>query len=403
MEEHPSDISSRKRSALAFFQNNQLTQAKALYLEVCRNDPADAEAWHTLGVINGRLGLIDEAEAACRNAIAANPRYAPAHCDLGNALFATGKAKEAVECYQEALRLNGNSAEAYNNLGTALDSLGQLEEAEDSYKAALRLFPNAMTYCNLGNVLARQQKLEEAAAMYRECLIRDPNNWVARHRLVSCTGENVPARASDGYIRQMFDSFAGTFDKTLADIGYRVPEMVAETVAQVYGPPSGTLDILDAGCGTGLCGPGLRPYARQLVGVDLSAGMLAKAAERGLYDELIGEELTAFLNKATHVFDLIVTTDVLIYFGAVEGLFAAAAKSLRPGGMLIASAERADEREGQPGFRLNPHGRYSHTEGYVRRTLSNAGFSIESVRDVVLRMEAGNPVPGLIVVARLGS
>ena len=28
------------------------------------------------------------------------------------------------------------------------------------------------------------------------------------------------------------------------------------------------LDVLDAGCGTGLCGPLLAPYARRLVGVD---------------------------------------------------------------------------------------------------------------------------------------
>ena len=45
--------------------------------------------------------------------------------------------------------------------------------------------------------------------------------------------------------------------------------------------------ILDAGCGTGLCGPLLKPWARRLVGVDLSGGMLEKARALQLYDEHI--------------------------------------------------------------------------------------------------------------------
>ena len=41
---------------------------------------------------------------------------------------------------------------------------------------------------------------------------------------------------------------------------------------------SRSLDVLDAGCGTGLCGPLVAPYARRLVGVDLSEAMLARPA-----------------------------------------------------------------------------------------------------------------------------
>ena len=38
-----------------------------------------------------------------------------------------------------------------------------------------------------------------------------------------------------------------------------------------------------------------RPYARRLIGVDLSAGMLKLAAEKQVYDELTHAELTEFL------------------------------------------------------------------------------------------------------------
>lgn len=192
MEGNEASIAEEKKKALAFFQSNQLREAKSLYLQICRLDPADAGVWHMLGVVNGRLGISDLAEAACRNAIAINPQYAAAHCDLGNALFIKGRPEEALACYRETLRLNGDSADVLNNLGTALDALDRLDEAEESYRSALRLQPNAMTFCNLGNVLLRQRKQDEAAAMYRECLKRDPANTVARKKLAACAGEGDP-------------------------------------------------------------------------------------------------------------------------------------------------------------------------------------------------------------------
>jgi predicted TPR repeat methyltransferase len=44
-----------------------------------------------------------------------------------------------------------------------------------------------------------------------------------------------------------------------------------------------SLDVLDVGCGTA-CAAMLAPYARRMVGVDLSAKMLVQAEERHVYD-----------------------------------------------------------------------------------------------------------------------
>ncbi|NEU35571.1 methyltransferase, partial [bacterium LRH843] len=71
----------------------------------------------------------------------------------------------------------------------------------------------------------------------------------------------------------------------------------------------------DAGCGTGLCGPLLAPYCQRLDGVDLSPKMLEKAKSKQLYDRLSKAELTAFLNNAPDMYDVIIAADVLCYFG----------------------------------------------------------------------------------------
>ena len=85
------------------------------------------------------------------------------------------------------------------------------------------------------------------------------------------------------------------FEQALERLDYRAPQLVSTAMAEELPKPSASLDILDAGCGTGLCGPRVRPYARRLVGVDLSSAMLDKARAAGAYDELVDAELTAFM------------------------------------------------------------------------------------------------------------
>src|SRR6185503_17156267 len=94
--------------------------------------------------------------------------------------------------------------------------------------------------------------------------------------LASIDMETVPAMAPAGYVKDLFDSYADRFDDELVEwLHYRTPELLEQLVLR--NPPPAPLDILDLGCGTGLCGPLLRPIARRLTGVDLSPNMLAKA------------------------------------------------------------------------------------------------------------------------------
>jgi predicted TPR repeat methyltransferase len=52
---------------------------------------------------------------------------------------------------------------------------------------------------------------------------------------------------------------------------------------------------------------------------------------------------------------------------------------------------------------LQHHGRYCHTESYVRATLEETGMAVASVVEVVLRKEMDLPVCGLLVTASIGA
>ena len=174
-------------------------------------------------------------------------------------------------------------------------------------------------------------------------------------------------------------------------------------VTEVYDAPAGDLDILDAGCGTGLCGPLLRPYARKLVGVDLSPKMLVRAQSTGCYDALEEAELTGFIGSRKDAYDVIVSADTLCYFGDLREVMAAVAAAVRPNGFFIFTLERGEEGDDTmpAGFRINPFGRYCHQESYVSRTVAETGMKLRSVTHGTLRQEKGSPVTGLVVTAAI--
>lgn len=258
-------------------------------------------------------------------------------------------------------------------------------------------------YASSPKVLARAHinlgEFDRAAQVYRDWLADEPDNPIALHQLAACTGEGVPERAADDYVEMTFDAFASSFDARLAQLNYRGPEQVAEAVGWYCAPPARQLNVLDAGCGTGLCGLLLAPYARRLVGVDLSEEMLARAAPRQVYDELVKSELSAYLERAAAAFDVVVSADALCYFGALEAVMQAAHGALGTGGLLVFTLEEANEAT-LAGYRIHPHGRYSHTESYVAGVLAGAGFGGTVIRHVILRTEGGHPVASLLVIAR---
>ena len=162
--------------------------------------------------------------------------------------------------------------------------------------------------------------------------------------------------------------------------------------------PSHRLDVLDAGCGTGLCGALVAPFARRLVGVDLSEGMLWHAKDKNVYHELVKSELGEYLRGSSEAFDLIVSADTLVYFGDLKGIVAAFAAALRPNGLLVFTLEHAVEDSADVDYRLELHGRYSHVRAYLEQLLTFLGLQAKIVQ-AELRMEAGAPVSGLVIRA----
>src|SRR5215472_1259126 len=72
-----------------------LDQAQATYLEALKLDPSRADACSRLGVLYDQQCKFDEGAAWHRKAVAAHPKNADFHCNLGYSLYLQGKMIEA--------------------------------------------------------------------------------------------------------------------------------------------------------------------------------------------------------------------------------------------------------------------------------------------------------------------
>jgi predicted TPR repeat methyltransferase len=380
-------------------QQKRYEQAEKLIGRIVEIAPEVADAHNNLGNVMEGLKRRDEAEACYRKAISINPDHASAHNNLGVLLFWNRRCDEALEEHRMAVALAPGSADFRNNLGNALRKLEKLDEAVETYRETIAADPSYNgAWQGLARCYLMAGRRDLAAGVYEEWLQLFPGDQSIMYMLNACKGGNAPARAPESYIRQVFDIMAERFDAHLEGLEYHAPELLCEALVAALPATQAAFDILDAGCGTGLCGPLLKPYTGSLTGVDLSTGMLEKAALRNVYDSLVMAELQNFLARNPDHFDAIASADTLCYFGELEPVFKAAADALRPGGLFAFTLEDCGPAASE--MLLNTHGRYAHRRGYVENCLLATGMNIVTFSSVHLRNEAGEPVVGHLVVAQ---
>jgi SAM-dependent methyltransferase len=90
--------------------------------------------------------------------------------------------------------------------------------------------------------------------------------------------------------------------------------------------------VLEAGCGTGLILSRLQGLAREVVGVDLSRGMLGRAAGRGLP---VAQAELARLPFTDGAFDVVCSFKVLAHVEGIGTALAELGRVTRPGGHLL--------------------------------------------------------------------
>jgi predicted TPR repeat methyltransferase len=283
----------------------------------------------------------------------------------------------------------------------ALDYLmrGDAEAAADILSQVVETAPGfATAWFALATIRERLGDRDGAVAAFAAARDADREDYHgARLHLARLgVGEATPAMTGV-YVRRLFDQHAPEFDQALIErLDYRGPQLLLEAVRAHSGERLGS--VLDLGCGTGLSGAAFRPHCDRLIGVDISSGMVEQARAKGLYDRLAVADLLEFLASESGAQNhLAVAADVFVYCSDIAPIAAGVAKVLTPGGLFAFSVETHD----RSGVRMQESLRYAHGADHVRAAIGAAGLKLLQLSEASTRTERGEPVPGLIAIARL--
>lgn len=279
--------------------------------------------------------------------------------------FDAGDHEGAADVARAVLELAPDFAPAWSLLGEAEAALGHRAAAIEALHKALEIEPEDVLGASI--TLARLGALPQAAAL------------------------------TNGYVRTLFDRYAGAFENHLTSaLEYRAPAQIMDVLDRLA-PGRRFASCLDLGCGTGLMGAAVRERAAHLTGLDIAPAMVAKAAEKGVYDALEVGELTEYLaDRQAGGNDLILAADVMVYIGDPARVLAGAARVLQPGGLFVFSVQAGDAAMPE-GFRIGADSRFAHDAAFLRRRALDAGFTITLFEPATTRRDAGAPVAGYLV------
>lgn len=298
------------------------------------------------------------------------------------------------------------------HFATELAARGDLEAAADLLAQAVELAPDFVSaWFALGEARERMGEHGQAVEAFARARQLDPQDRHGAALHLARLGKSDAREAMrPSYVETLFDQYAPRFDSALTEgLAYRGPALLRAAVDKVCAEaatPPRFAQALDLGCGTGLAGLAFRDTVARLTGVDLSAGMLAVARAKNIYNDLRQGEIMAYLAQegawrreagdGAPRYDLVLAADVFAYFGDLAPVAVAVAQILAAGGLFAFTVET----HAGAGVVLGEKLRYAHSPEHVRAALAGAGVAVLDLSEAATRTEAGRPVSGLVVVAR---
>jgi predicted TPR repeat methyltransferase len=378
---------------IAHFEAGRLDEARQSFEASLALAPGRPSVLLNLGLTLFRLGRWQDAIAPLQAAATAEPGQADVWTHLGLTHEALGHWAEAATSFEHALGLAPQQAPLWLAYGRCQLRLGQADRALESFQRAVEVAPDsAEAWSERGSLLRELHRLDEAASCFEKAIALGADDDLHRYYLASVRGTGAPAAPPRRYVEALFDDYAGDFqDHLVGRLRYQGHETLLRPLVDAgrrY--PS----VLDLGCGSGLCGPLIRPLADAVDGVDISAAMLDKARRLGVYRDLVHADLATFLAGTDRKVDLVLAADVFIYVGELSATFRSIRRLLNPGGCLAFTVELPP---GNEDMCLLPSLRYAHSESHVRKQALAHGFSVRDIFAAPLRYDQSQPVRGLYV------
>lgn len=419
------------------YKQNLFDKAIPVLEKALRLNPDYFDAHYNLAHAFSQLNQFNQAQHHYSAALKLKPEHSGAHNNLGLILFETENYEDARIHLEKACSLDPHNHGSRLFLGQTYLALGKTLDAKQLYEALLAeddtLFE---AHHNLAVLLLRDNNKSQSLLHFKKVLQYQPNNETALHMVKALEGETPDAPIPKGYVRDLFNQYADYYNVHVKEkLHYQAPFLLRDAIAKCLKGKS-VERILDLGCGTGLCSIYFRDMTRILIGVDISEKMIDKAKQLEAYDELKEQDILEYLGESAkeckaleknisneskdseetresnhdiepilNKFNLILASDVLVYFGDLDRLFQLISQNLTFNGhfaftieLLKPMASEQEKSNQNKGYLLQPTGRFAHSPEYIQSLSKKYGFNIQLANNVILRKQEEQEIPGMLYV-----
>lgn len=369
------------------------------YLEVLKSsDDSNIVAHHNLGVILTNKGDHDGAIRHFKKVLDLQPEHIDALHNMGTIFLSQGKVAEALPYFLSLADLT-KDFDVYYNLGVIYLDGGMADQAAVYFAKALGIRSNDFaTNVNLGGIYLQRREFVQAEQCYVRALSMQPDNQEIAYILAAIQQHSQHLRAPTEYVKHLFDQYAPYFEKHLEHLGYEVPQLLFDAVAEnLTEYVDSSVAILDLGCGTGMGGIRFRSLANSLIGVDVSEKMLEQARKKNIYTDLKLGNIEEVIQEFSGI-DLVIAADTLVYFGCLDTVFEQVRRVLKAGGLFAFSVEELAD-DFYP-YTLQRSARFAHTNKYLYELTAKHNFILLNTRRATLRSQDGQLVYGNIFVLK---
>ena len=322
--------------------------------------------------------------------------------NIASVYFHQRKLGEALQCWFQCLQMQPTSEETIYNIAVVYQYQNKFDDASDYFHKVLVKNPNHIdSLHNLGTLCLKQNNQKGAIGFYQRVKKLDPNNEQITFLLSALEQNNQDhfKQCPETYVKQLFDDYAPTYDEHLTKVlRYNGHEQLCDLIEAALEPKKDQWDlVMDIGCGTGLAGSILRPWAKKLIGVDCASNMLLLAKKTQYYDELI-EGFLPDIDWPEENISLCFMADCMPYFGELSPLIQSMYDAGSTKCIIACSIEQACDDCEQ--YELSPSGRYRHNPEYLITTMKAFKFNLLKQKQTTIRYEQHHPVKNHLFVFR---
>lgn len=393
---NPKHFEAHYQLALIKQTTGDLNTASNHYIKTLRINPNHSNAHNNFGAILKEKNKFNAAIKHCKKALVIDPNNFDAYYNLGAIFLEQNKSEIALKYFMHLTQFTKDFT-VYYNLGVIYTNLVRATDAITYFLHALNLNPhNFATLLNLGALYLKIEDYVNAKKYYAAALEQEPTDSEIQYILAAIDADMATAAAPEKYIKNLFDQYAPTFDKHLAALNYKAPQIIFDAITSTITIVPNSLNILDLGCGTGLSGEKLRNLAKKLIGLDLAEQMLVKARAKNIYDELIVCDINKNFANIKDI-DLIIAVDTLVYIGDLENIFLHAKKTLKNAGFFAFTLEQTNHFP----YLLQKSARFAHSAKYITELAQKNNFHILFHNSVALRQQRNVAIMGYIYILKL--